>query len=98
MSIGNVPQLASDLIIHTFKLERVGFLDDDSVMPVSGVREDTDLPGTTVPIEGNILTNRSCNVLIIFAEQYTNPRINAGHVSSNVRPQSKAKDKSFWTA
>ncbi|EPB85784.1 hypothetical protein HMPREF1544_07453 [Mucor circinelloides 1006PhL] len=51
VSIGNVPQLASDLIIHTFKLERVGFLDDDSVMPVSGVREDTDLPGTTVPIE-----------------------------------------------
>lgn len=52
VSIGNVPQLASDLIIHTFKLERVGFLDDDSVMPVSGVREDTDAPGTTVPIEG----------------------------------------------
>ncbi|KAF1801324.1 PAC2 family-domain-containing protein [Mucor lusitanicus] len=51
VSIGNVPQLASDLIIHTFKLERVGFLDDDSVMPVSGVREDTDAPGTTVPIE-----------------------------------------------
>ncbi|GAN11470.1 proteasome assembly chaperone 2-like [Mucor ambiguus] len=51
VSIGNVPQLASDLIIHTFKLERVGFLDDDSVIPVSGVREDTDIPGTTVPIE-----------------------------------------------
>ena len=48
-----MPQLAADLIIHTFKLERVGFLDDDSVMPVSGVREDTELPGSTVPIEGN---------------------------------------------
>lgn len=50
-----MPQLASDLIIHTFKLERVGFLDDDSVMPVSGVREDTELPGSTVPIEGKSL-------------------------------------------
>ncbi|KAI8641109.1 PAC2 family-domain-containing protein [Parasitella parasitica] len=51
VSIGNVAQLASDLIIHTFKLERVGFLDDDSVLPVSGVREDINLPGSTVPIE-----------------------------------------------
>jgi len=50
-----VPQLACDLIIHTFKLERVGFLDDDSVMPISGVREDTDAPGTTAPIEGRYI-------------------------------------------
>lgn len=51
VSIGNVPQLVSDLVIHTFQLERVGFLDDDSLVPVSGVREDIKAPGVTVPLE-----------------------------------------------
>lgn len=50
MSIGNVPQLVSDLFIHTFKLERIGFLDTDTVVPVSGVREDSAY-GVTVPLE-----------------------------------------------
>ncbi|KAI7907790.1 PAC2 family-domain-containing protein [Cokeromyces recurvatus] len=44
VSIGNVPQLVTDLLIHTFKLERVGFLDDNDVMPVAGVREDVNQP------------------------------------------------------
>lgn len=52
MSIGNVPQLATDLMLHTFGFERVGFLDDDTVMPIAGLREDVDRPGVIVPIEG----------------------------------------------
>ncbi|KAI9483027.1 MAG: PAC2 family-domain-containing protein [Benjaminiella poitrasii] len=51
VSIGNVPQLVVDLLIQTFKLERVGFLEDDYVMPIAGIREDVDQPGVTVPIE-----------------------------------------------
>ncbi|KAG1046500.1 hypothetical protein G6F43_011018 [Rhizopus delemar] len=50
VSIGNVPQLTADLFIHTFPLDRVGFLDTDTVTPVSSLREDTQL-GATVPIE-----------------------------------------------
>ncbi|KAI9028110.1 PAC2 family-domain-containing protein [Phycomyces nitens] len=51
VSIGNVPQLACDLIIHTLHLERIGFLDDDSVFPVAGAREETGGIGVSVPIE-----------------------------------------------
>ncbi|KAG2193847.1 hypothetical protein INT47_009992 [Mucor saturninus] len=51
VSIGNVPQLVSDLLIHTFKLERIGFLDSDALVPVSGVREDNSQTGVTVPLE-----------------------------------------------
>ena len=51
VSIGNVPQLVSDLVIHTFKLQRIGFLDDASLVPVAGVREDVSTPGVTVPLE-----------------------------------------------
>ncbi|KAG1142440.1 hypothetical protein G6F37_008342 [Rhizopus arrhizus] len=50
VSIGNVPQLTADLFIHTFSLDRVGFLDTDTVTPVSSLREDSQL-GATVPIE-----------------------------------------------
>lgn len=53
VSIGNVPQLTADLFIHTFSLDRVGFLDTDTVTPVSSLREDTQL-GATVPIEGKL--------------------------------------------
>ncbi|KAL0092481.1 PAC2 family-domain-containing protein [Phycomyces blakesleeanus] len=51
VSIGNVPQLTCDLIIHTLHLDRVGFLDDDSVLPVAGAREETGGIGVSVPIE-----------------------------------------------
>lgn len=54
MSIGNVPQLVSDLLIHSLKLDRIGFLDQDSLVPVSGVREDSNQVGVTVPLEGKI--------------------------------------------
>ncbi|KAI9245422.1 PAC2 family-domain-containing protein [Helicostylum pulchrum] len=51
VSIGNVPQLVSDLLIHSLKLERIGFLDQDSLVPVSGIREDSTDVGVTVPLE-----------------------------------------------
>ncbi|KAI9366676.1 PAC2 family-domain-containing protein [Pilaira anomala] len=51
VSIGNVPQLVSDLLIHSLKLDRIGFLDQDSLVPVSGVREDSNQVGVTVPLE-----------------------------------------------
>ncbi|CAG8572750.1 3988_t:CDS:2 [Paraglomus occultum] len=41
VSIGNVPQLAVDLLITTLNLKRVGFIEDDSIVSVSGAREDT---------------------------------------------------------
>ncbi|OBZ81932.1 Proteasome assembly chaperone 2 [Choanephora cucurbitarum] len=50
VSIGNVPQLTFDLLVHTFKLQRVGYIDQDTLMPVSGIRED-DKTGVTVPME-----------------------------------------------
>ena len=36
VSVGNVGQLAADLIISTLCLERVGYLYDDSIVPVIG--------------------------------------------------------------
>ncbi|KAI8366353.1 PAC2 family-domain-containing protein [Choanephora cucurbitarum] len=50
VSIGNVPQLTFDLLVHTLKLQRVGYIDQDALMPVSGIRED-DQTGVTVPME-----------------------------------------------
>lgn len=34
--MGNVPQLTVDLYINTLKLPRVGYLEDDSLLPVVG--------------------------------------------------------------
>ncbi|SAM02570.1 hypothetical protein [Absidia glauca] len=50
VSIGNVPQLTCDLIIHTLQLTRVGSIDSDAVIPVVGQREDQSV-GISVPIE-----------------------------------------------
>ena len=36
MSVGNVPQLAVDLIINTFELEKLGWVNDDSILPLVG--------------------------------------------------------------
>ncbi|CAO3683738.1 unnamed protein product [Rhizopus microsporus] len=51
VSIGNVPQLTADLLIQTFHFERVGFIDTDTVIPVSSQREDNNQIGSTTPIE-----------------------------------------------
>jgi len=39
VSLGNVGQLAADLIVTTLQLERVGFFDDDAVLAVVGAEE-----------------------------------------------------------
>ncbi|KAF9946327.1 Proteasome assembly chaperone 2 [Modicella reniformis] len=36
VSIGNVPQLATDLLLATLKLDRVGCIEDENVIPVVG--------------------------------------------------------------
>ncbi|CAG8551170.1 13283_t:CDS:2 [Ambispora gerdemannii] len=41
VSIGNVPQLTIDLLTTTLDVKRVGFIDDENVIPVAGTREDT---------------------------------------------------------
>ncbi|KAF7729356.1 Proteasome assembly chaperone 2 [Apophysomyces ossiformis] len=51
VSIGNVPQLTCDLLIHTLKLERCGFIEDNAVMPVAGGREEGQPVGIAVPVE-----------------------------------------------
>ncbi|KAH8547877.1 PAC2 family-domain-containing protein [Umbelopsis sp. PMI_123] len=51
VSIANVPQLTIDLYVSSLKLERVGFLDDPSVMPVAGVFESDPSKGITVALE-----------------------------------------------
>ncbi|RIB21338.1 PAC2 family-domain-containing protein [Gigaspora rosea] len=50
ISIGNVPQLAVDLLITTLNLQRIGFLEDENVIPVAGVNEHL-TRGITVAIE-----------------------------------------------
>ncbi|RUS16137.1 PAC2 family-domain-containing protein [Endogone sp. FLAS-F59071] len=51
VSIGNVPQLTTDLLTNTLGLVRVGFLHDRFVIPVAGAREETQGAGVTVAIE-----------------------------------------------
>ncbi|RUP44003.1 hypothetical protein BC936DRAFT_150088 [Jimgerdemannia flammicorona] len=51
VSIGNVPQLTTDLLVNTFGLNRVGFLHDETVIPIAGAREETQGAGVTVAIE-----------------------------------------------
>ncbi|KAI9314927.1 PAC2 family-domain-containing protein [Dichotomocladium elegans] len=51
VSIGNVPQLTSDLFIHTLQLNRVGFIDNDALMPVAGAREGRTGSGVSVAVE-----------------------------------------------
>ncbi|CAG8435287.1 5537_t:CDS:2 [Diversispora eburnea] len=52
ISIGNVPQLAIDLLITTLSLQRIGFLEDENVLPIAGASEHTAGNGITVAIEG----------------------------------------------
>ncbi|CAO3598918.1 unnamed protein product [Absidia cylindrospora] len=62
VSIGNVPQLTCDLIIHTLHLSRVGFIDSDAVIPVIGQFEDQPI-GISVPIEVYQSDNRQWTVI-----------------------------------
>ncbi|KAI9569646.1 PAC2 family-domain-containing protein [Boletus coccyginus] len=50
VSVGNVAQLAADLLIASLKLDRVGVFDPKYLVPVVGAREDG-TAGLTTPIE-----------------------------------------------
>ncbi|KAG9316605.1 PAC2 family-domain-containing protein [Chiua virens] len=50
VSVGNVAQLAADLLIASHKLDRVGVFDPKYLVPVVGACEDG-APGLTTPIE-----------------------------------------------
>lgn len=50
VSVGNVAQLAADLLIASLKLDRVGVFDPKHLVPVVGAREDGTV-GLTTPIE-----------------------------------------------
>ncbi|CAG8512491.1 13764_t:CDS:2 [Acaulospora morrowiae] len=47
ISIGNVPQLTVDLLITNLRLQRIGFLEDENVIPVAGASE----TGVAVAVE-----------------------------------------------
>ncbi|KAH8119502.1 PAC2 family-domain-containing protein [Phellopilus nigrolimitatus] len=49
VSIGNVPQLAVDLLITTFDLKQIGIFDSRDLVPVVGPREEG--PGVSTPLE-----------------------------------------------
>ncbi|KAJ1788188.1 hypothetical protein LPJ59_005580 [Coemansia sp. RSA 2399] len=53
VSIGNVPQLAVDLLVNTLALTRIGILDSSALLPVSGPPGYDHLPATqrSVPVE-----------------------------------------------
>ncbi|EJD03294.1 uncharacterized protein FOMMEDRAFT_86396 [Fomitiporia mediterranea MF3/22] len=49
VSVGNVSQLAADLLISTFELEQIGVFDPQDLVPVIGAREDG--AGVSTPLE-----------------------------------------------
>ncbi|KAJ1726629.1 hypothetical protein LPJ61_005057 [Coemansia biformis] len=52
VSIGNVPQLAVDLLVNTLQATRIGIIDSPSTLPVSGPSGFDHLPGQrSVPVE-----------------------------------------------
>ncbi|KAJ2547082.1 hypothetical protein EV175_005358 [Coemansia sp. RSA 1933] len=53
VSIGNVPQLAVDLLVNTLALTRVGIIDSSALLPISGPPGYDHLPATqrAVPVE-----------------------------------------------
>jgi proteasome assembly chaperone 2 len=58
VSIGNVPQLAIDLLITTLKIPLVGYLPSPYLVPCAGTREDptgTTKGGIACPLEGTLL-------------------------------------------
>lgn len=67
VSIGNVGQLAVDLLIETFQAERIGRLDDPSVLPCIGSRSFSHLPGPTFPLE--LFSIKSNDIPLLILQQ-----------------------------
>lgn len=84
VSVGNVAQLAADLLIASLKLDRVGVFDPKHLVPVVGAREDGS-PGLTTPIERKSLLIRSVETSgRAVLEQYSARRTARSRLSSNV--------------
>lgn len=68
MSVGNVGQLASDVLISSLNACRVGFLYDDSTVPVVGSEPFASLDTShhhhhvTTAVEGTACHNGFCSV------------------------------------
>ncbi|KAG0263931.1 Proteasome assembly chaperone 2 [Mortierella polycephala] len=57
VSIGNVPQLATDLLLSTLQLDRVGAIEDENVIPVLGPADcphDATVPVATAAAPGGL--------------------------------------------
>jgi len=71
VSVGNVGQLAADLLIASLGLKRVAILDPSCLIPVAGPREDGE-EGVTTPLE--VYGKSGCTVYVI---QQRSPAISA---------------------
>ncbi|KAF9428023.1 Proteasome assembly chaperone 2 [Podila epigama] len=62
VSIGNVPQLATDLLLAALKLDRVGSIEDENVVPVLGPADSAHEPSSTAKgshSSGSLLSSSS---------------------------------------
>lgn len=72
ISIGNVPQLAIDLLITTLKIPLVGYLPSPYLVPCAGTREDptdTGRGGISCPLEGVCVCREAADIVYFDAEQ-----------------------------
>ena len=89
MSVGNVAQLAADLLIASLKLDRVGVFDPQYLVPVVGAREDG-TAGLTTPIERKSLPMRSVEPFgRVVLEQCSARRTAKSQSFNNVPPCSR---------
>ena len=61
MSVGNVGQLTADLLISTLQIPSVGYLHDESLLPLCG----NDPYGKTGVSQGNLVTSAEGIVIMI---------------------------------
>ncbi|OAQ25762.1 hypothetical protein K457DRAFT_140991 [Linnemannia elongata AG-77] len=67
VSIGNVPQLTTDLLLSTLKLDRVGCIEDENVVPVLGPADRPHSEPTTLATAGTGITGVSGGGLLSLA-------------------------------
>jgi len=88
VSVGNVAQLAADLLIASLKLDRVGVFDPKHLVPVVGAREDGTV-GLTTPIERKSPLQPVEMSRRVILGQYSARRAARSRSSSNVPPCSR---------
>lgn len=75
ISIGNIPQLANDLLIHTLKFQKIGSLDDTYLYPFASPVDtsETEELGSGISSAVEVYYNKDLNKIII---QQRSPIIN----------------------